>query len=68
LRANGHDRPTLVAATAHPAKFETVIEPVIGRSIPLPPALETLLQRPSHAAPLAPDLDALAQALAATGR
>ncbi|MFO8029096.1 MAG: T9SS type A sorting domain-containing protein, partial [Cyclonatronaceae bacterium] len=35
--ANGHDRPMLVAATAHPAKFETVIEPIIGRSIPLPP-------------------------------
>lgn len=68
LRANGHDRPTLVAATAHPAKFETVIEPIIGRSIPLPPALETLLQRPSHAVPLAPDLDTLAQALAATDR
>lgn len=66
LRAEGQHQPVLVAATAHPAKFESVIEPVIGREIPLPPALEELLQRPSHAEPLAPDLDALQQALAAT--
>lgn len=66
LRANGHRQPALVAATAHPAKFETVIEPIIGRKIPLPPALEELLQRSSHADPLAPDLDALARALTAS--
>src|SRR6056297_526185 len=65
LRAEGHRQPTLIAATAHPAKFETVIEPIIGRRIPLPPALDDLLKRPSHAEPLAPGLDALQQALAA---
>lgn len=63
LRADGHRQPALVAATAHPAKFETVIEPIIGREIPLPPALEELLRRPSHADPMAPELDALARAL-----
>jgi len=65
LRANGHRQPTLIAATAHPAKFETVIEPIIGRKIPLPPALAELLERSSHADPLEPDLDALQRALAA---
>ena len=65
LRADGHRRPALIAATAHPAKFETVIEPIIGREIPLPPALEELLQRPSHADPMAPELDSLQRALAA---
>lgn len=63
LRANGHRHPALVAATAHPAKFETVIEPLIGRPVPLPPALDELLQRPSHAEPLEPDMDALRRAL-----
>jgi len=67
LRADGHRQPTLVAATAHPAKFESVIEPIIGHQIPLPPALEELLQRPSHADPLAADLDVLERALAAGG-
>lgn len=65
LRASGHRQPALIAATAHPAKFETVIEPIIGKKIPLPPALDELLQRPSHAEPLAPDLNALQRALAA---
>ncbi|HYU36061.1 MAG TPA: threonine synthase [Thermoanaerobaculia bacterium] len=33
-------------ATAHPAKFQEVLEPVLGREIPLPPALAELVDRP----------------------
>jgi threonine synthase len=33
-------------ATAHPAKFREVVEPVIGRQVPLPPALQEALGRP----------------------
>jgi threonine synthase len=33
-------------ATAHPAKFREVVEPVIGRPVPLPPALQEALGRP----------------------
>ena len=64
LRAEGDRTPALVAATAHPAKFETVIEPLIGRAVPLPPSLSKLLQRPSQADPLAADPVALARVLA----
>ena len=49
-------RPWIVSATAHPAKFETIVEPVIGRAVPVPPALADLL-RPAdgeHAAAAAP--------------
>lgn len=63
LRERGHDRPVLVAATAHPAKFETVIEPIIGRTIEPPAALAGLLARPSRAVPLTPEYDALVRAL-----
>ncbi|MDT8449990.1 MAG: threonine synthase [Wenzhouxiangellaceae bacterium] len=63
LRKRGHDRPVLVAATAHPAKFETVIEPVVGRTIEPPEALAELLGRPSRADSLEPDYDALVRAL-----
>ena len=42
------DAPTIVAATAHPAKFETIVEPLIGREVPTPPALEELLEAPSR--------------------
>lgn len=65
LRSRGHDAPTLIAATAHPAKFEQVIEPIIGQSVPLPPALELLLARPAHAQPMPPDSAALRAALEA---
>ncbi|MCA3012930.1 MAG: threonine synthase, partial [Myxococcaceae bacterium] len=43
LRAQGHQRALLVAATAHPAKFETIVEPLIGERLEVPPALAALL-------------------------
>ena len=63
LRARGVKGTWLVAATAHPAKFESIVEPLIGRVVPVPPALAQLLARPSHAEPLAANLEALAGAL-----
>lgn len=53
----------LVAATAHPAKFETVVEPLIGRKVEPPRALAELLARPSHAEPLEAKASALLAAL-----
>ena len=65
LRQSGHDRPLLLIETAHAAKFETVVEPIIGQTVPVPPALAELLQRPSHAEALAPNPTALSAALEA---
>jgi len=48
--------PWIVSATAHPAKFETIVEPVIGRAVPVPPALADLLDRPTASTPLVPRL------------
>ncbi|MDZ7790535.1 MAG: threonine synthase [Xanthomonadales bacterium] len=62
-RRAGNDRPTLVVATAHPAKFEQVVEPLLGRKIPPPEALAALLEKPSHAEALAADYGALRKAL-----
>lgn len=59
LRANGDERPFAVAATAHPAKFEQVIEPLLGRRLPLPPGLAALLAQPAAAQPLAAEDGAL---------
>jgi threonine synthase len=53
-------RPWIVSATAHPAKFETIVEPVIGRAVPVPPALAELLGRPTASTPLAPRLASFA--------
>jgi len=35
-------------ATAHPAKFGEVVEPIIGRAIEKPPALAAAMARPRH--------------------
>lgn len=42
---DGKDNVLLVS-TAHPAKFETIVEPLIGTEVPFPPALKSLLDRP----------------------
>jgi threonine synthase len=51
----------IVAATAHPAKFETIVEPLIGASLPLPAELRDILSRPNRAV----DSDATLAALTA---
>jgi threonine synthase len=56
-------RPWIVCATAHPAKFEAIVEPIIGRDVPLPPALAGLLGRPSTSTALHPELGNLASEL-----
>jgi threonine synthase len=55
----------IVAATAHPAKFDNIVEPVVGVNVDIPPALAALLERPTHAEPIEADLVALGDALAA---
>lgn len=65
LRAEGVQGDWAVAATAHPAKFESVVEPLIGRPIEVPPALSALLERPAHAQPCPPHYAALREFLEA---
>ena len=54
----------VVVATAHPAKFESVVEPLIGRPVEVPACLAELFDRPAHFEQLEPTFDALAAALA----
>ncbi|GLQ99976.1 threonine synthase [Dyella mobilis] len=61
LREAGDDAAWAVVATAHPAKFETVVEPLVGKSIDVPGALAAMLDRPASAEPLAADDGALRQ-------
>jgi threonine synthase len=63
LRAQGEAGDWAVAATAHPAKFESVVEPLIGRTVDVPPALAELLARPAHADPISADYGALRKRL-----
>jgi threonine synthase len=57
------DHPWVLVATAHPAKFNEVVEPIIGVSIDVPDSLERLLRLPRHFVDLPPTLHAVAAAL-----
>jgi threonine synthase len=58
-RARADARPWAIVATAHPAKFETIVEPLISREIALPAALAECLAKPRHGERLAADDSAL---------
>jgi threonine synthase len=55
--------PWVLVATAHPAKFNEVVEPIVLRSIAVPDSLRRLLRLPQHVLDLPPTLQALAAAL-----
>ncbi len=57
----------ILVATAHPAKFETIVEPLIGAAVPLPAELHEILARPMSAVSIEPDLKSLAAALNSVG-
>ena len=57
------DHPWVVVATAHPAKFNEVVEPIIGETLDVPDSLDRLLRLPRHFVDLPPTLQALAAAL-----
>ncbi len=40
------DQPWVVVATAHPAKFNEIVEPIIGRPVAVPDSLSDLLSLP----------------------
>ena len=53
----------IALATAHAAKFETIVEPLVGRPVEVPPALADILHRPTHRVDLPASTQALKQAL-----
>ena len=55
--------PTVVLATAHPAKFPDVVEKAIGREVPLPPGIASVMKAKEHMKEIDANLGALAGAL-----
>ena len=53
----------IIVATAHPAKFDSVVEPLIGRSLNMPPSLAQLFDAPSSFEEIDPEFEALKEAL-----
>jgi threonine synthase len=59
----GHKRPAgqagIFLATAHPAKFAEIVEPIIGREVEKPAPLAQALARPRHIIRIEPSLAAV---------
>jgi threonine synthase len=53
----------VVVATAHPAKFREIVEPLIGREVPVPETLARLFARPVQYVEIAATANALRAAL-----
>lgn len=59
LPAAQHSKQWVLVATAHPAKFNDVVEPLIGNTVAVPSALARLLSLPRVETEIEPDLAAL---------
>ncbi|MBS0416810.1 MAG: threonine synthase [Proteobacteria bacterium] len=53
----------IIVSTAHPAKFSEIVEPLIGRKVPVPDTLAKLFARPTECTEIAPELGSLRAAL-----
>ena len=63
LRERGAEGDWCIVATAHPAKFPEVVEPLIGGEVSLPKVLAAMLAHPSHADAMANNANVLRQVL-----
>jgi len=52
LREATDTKPWAVVATAHPAKFDSIVEPLVGHAVEPPSALAVWLARPAHGQPM----------------
>jgi threonine synthase len=57
-------RRWVLVSTAHPAKFPEIVEPLIGRKVPVPESLAALFARVSSSVEIDPQLAALATVVA----
>lgn len=58
--------PAVVLSTAHPAKFPEVVEKAIGRPVPLPQGIASVMHAEEHMEDISAELDALSVALDAS--
>jgi threonine synthase len=64
LDARARESRWILVATAHPAKFNEIVEPLVGHTIAVPPALAALLELPRIETTIDATLDALRTQLA----
>lgn len=59
LLARGARGDWVIVSTAHPAKFNDIVEPQVAQPVPIPPSLARLLSLPRQEKELEPTLQAL---------
>lgn len=57
------DTTGVLLATAHPAKFAEIVEPILGLTLPIPPELSRCLERNRQVIPMEPKMEALREVL-----
>jgi threonine synthase len=62
-REEESERVGIFLATAHPAKFSEIVQPVIGRAVELPGPLAEALARPRHVLKINASFDAVRRTL-----
>ncbi len=63
LSAEKNAADWIIVATAHPAKFDSIVEPLIGQPVAVPAELEAILSRPNRFQSISASLDALSNAM-----
>ena len=53
----------MIVATADPCKFETIIEPIIQRTLPVTTQLQSLLAKPAQVHEVLADINQVCQVL-----
>src|SRR5260370_1003113 len=53
----------ILVSTAHPSKFDSIVEPLVKQAVPTPSSLAAVLERPSRFEEIEPTFEALAKAL-----
>ncbi len=53
----------VVLATAHPAKFAETVEPLIGETLPIPPGIARVMDRPRRSIEVDPEVEAVREVL-----
>jgi threonine synthase len=56
----------IIVSTAHPAKFRSIVEPLVGEPVQVPEALLRIQERPTYFVEIEPEVEALGRALGAT--
>lgn len=54
---------SICVATAHPAKFPEIVEPLVGETVEIPQSLAEILKKPTHCRFMSPTLQLLDEAL-----